>query len=210
MFTLFLYLSNLYHTTTLQNQRKEPRTTPIVAKFFFLNACKGVISSVVNMALKVDNPASFLISKPSGIGKSHWIFRLIEHRNEIFTEKIEKIFYFYDTYQKKFDQFVDSIEFIQGLPSLEILKDASQSLVVLDDLIHYPKDVISKIFTVYSHHYNFSVIFTTQNLFNKSIREISLNSHFEVLFKNCRDATQIQTFMRPSFPRKRKKCVSGI
>ena len=166
MFTLFLYLSNLYRTTTLQNQRKEPRATPIVAKFFFLNACKGVISSVVNMALKVDNPASFLISGPSGIGKSHWIFRLIEHRNEIFTEKIEKIFYFYDTYQKKFDQFVDSIEFIQGLPSLEILKDASQSLVVLDDLIHYPKDVISKIFTVYSHHYNFSVIFTTQNLFN--------------------------------------------
>ena len=65
------------------------------------------------MALKVDNPASFLISGPSGIGKSHWIFRLIEHRNEIFTEKIEKIFYFYDTYQKKFDQFVDSIDGLQ-------------------------------------------------------------------------------------------------
>ena len=79
------------------------------------------------------------------------------------------------------------------------MKYASQSLVVLDDLIHYPKDVISKIFTVYSHHYNFSVIFTTQNLFNKSIREISLNSHFVVLFKNCRDATQIQTFMRQAF-----------
>ena len=161
------------------------------------------------MALKVDNPASFLISGPSGIGKSHWIFRLIEHRNEIFTEKIEKFFYFYDTYQKKFDQFVDSIEFIQGLPSLEILKDASQSLVVLDDLIHYPKDVISKIFTVYSHHYNFSVIFTTQNLFNKSIREISLNSHFVVLFKNCRDATQIQTFMRQAFQENAKNAFQA-
>ena len=209
MFTLFLYLSNLYHTTTLQNQRKEPRATPIVAKFFFLNACKGGISSVVNMALKVDNPASFLISGPSQSGKTHWIFRLIEHRNEIFTEKIEKIFYFYDTYQKKFDQFVDSIEFIQGLPSLEILKDASQSLVVLDDLIHYPKDVISKIFTVYSHHYNFSVIFTTQNLFNKSIREISLNSHFVVLFKNCHDATQIQTFMRQAFQENAKNAFQA-
>ena len=99
------------------------------------------------------------------------------------------------------------IQFIQGLPSLEILKDASQSLVGLDDLIHYPKDVITKIFTVYSHHYNFSVIFTTQNLFNKSIREISLNSHFVVLFKNCHDVTQIHA---ASLPRKCKKCILGI
>ena len=178
-------------------------------EIFFLNACKGLISSVVNMALRVDNSVSFLISGPLGIGKSHWIFCLIEHRNEIFTEKIEKIFYFYDPYQKKFDQFVDSIKFIQGLPSLEILKDASQSLVVLDDLIHYPKDVISKIFTVYSHHYNFSVIFTTQNLFNKSIREISLNSYFVVLFKNCHDATQIQTFMRQAFQENAKNAFQA-
>ena len=120
------------------------------------------------MALRVDNPGFFLVLGPSGIGKSHWIFCLIEHRYEIFTKKIEIFFYFYDTYQKKFDQYIYSIKFIQGLPSLEILKDASQSLVVLDDLIHYPKDVISKIFTVYSHHYNFSVIFTTQNLFIKA------------------------------------------
>ena len=161
------------------------------------------------MALRVDNPACFLVSGPSGIGKSHWIFRLIEHRNEIFTKKNRKKIFFYDTYQKKFDQYIDSIEFIQGLHSLEILKDASQSFVVLDDLIHYPKDVISKIFTVYSHHYNFSVIFTTQNLFNKSIREILLNSHFVVLFKNCRDATQFQTFMWQTFQQNAKNAFQA-
>ena len=141
------------------------------------------------MALRVDPTSFFLLSGPSQSGKTHWIFCFIENRNEIFTEKIKKILHLYDTYQKKFDQLIESIQFIQGLPSLEILKDASQSLVVLDYLIHYPKDVITKIFTIYSHHYNFSVIFKTQNLFNKSIREISLNSHFVVLFKNCRDAT---------------------
>ena len=141
--------------------------------------------------------------------KTHWIVCFIEHRNEIFTKKIEKILYFFDTYQKKFNWHVDSIQFIQGLPSLEILKDASQSLVVLDDLIHYPKDVITKIFTVYSHHYNFSVIFTTQNLFNKSICEISLNSHFVVLFKNCRDATQIQIFMRQAFQESAKNAFQA-
>ena len=89
------------------------------------------------------------------------------------------------------------------------MKDASQSLIVLDDLIHYPKDMITKIFTVYSHHYNFSVIFTTQNLFNKSIREISLNSHFVVLFKNCQDATQIQTFLWQSFQENAKNAFQA-
>ena len=159
--------------------------------------------------MRVHPPSSFLLSAPSQLGKTYWIFRLIESRNEIFTEKIEKILYFYDTYQKKFDQYIDSIQFIQSLPSLEMVKDTSQSLIVLDDLLHYPKDVITKIFTLYSHHYNFSVIFTTQNLFIKSICEISLNSHFVVLFKNCCDATQIQTYMRQAFQENAKNAFQA-
>ena len=156
------------------------------------------------MALKLTSPASFLVCGPSCCGKTHWVFRFIENRNEIFTEKIEKVLYFYDTYQKKFDYYLNDIEFIQGIPTLEILKLADRCLLVLDDLMHYPQDLITKIFTVYAHHFNFSVIFTAQNLFNKNIREISLNSHFVVLFKNCRDATQIQHFLRQAFPHKNK------
>ena len=156
------------------------------------------------MALKLTSPASFLVCGPSCCGKTYWVFRFIENRNEIFTEKIEKVLYFYDTYQKKFDIYLNDIEFIQGIPTLEILKLADRCLLVLDDLMHYPQDLITKIFTVYAHHFNFSVIFTAQNLFNKNIREISLNSHFVVLFKNCHDATQIQHFLRQAFPHKNK------
>ena len=64
------------------------------------------------MVSRVVPPASFLLSGPSQLGKTHWIFRFIENRNEIFTEKLEKILYFYDMYQKKFDQYIDSIQFI--------------------------------------------------------------------------------------------------
>ena len=70
---------------------------------------------------------------------------------------------------------------------------------VLDDLMNSKRDIITKIFTVYSHHYNFSVLFTAQNLFNKQIREISLNLKFVVLFKNCRDLRQIECFLRQAF-----------
>ena len=164
------------------------------------------ISSVVKstMALKLTSPASFLVRGPSCCGKTYRVFCFIENRNEIFTEKIEKVLYFYDTYQKKFDDYLNDIEFIQGIATLELLKLADRCLLVLNDLMHYPQDLITKIFTVYAHHFNFSVIFTAQNLFNKNIRKISLNSHFVVLFKNCRDATQIQHFLRQAFPHKNK------
>ena len=163
--------------------------------FFCCKKCYGI---------EIDFPASFLICGPSCCQKTHWVFRFIENRNEIFTEKIERILYFSDTYQKKFDEYLNKIEFIQETLTLEILKLADRCLLVLDDLMHYPQDLITKIFTVDAHHFNFSVIFTAQNLFNKNIHKILLNSHFVVLFKNCPNATQIQHFLRQAFPHKTK------
>ena len=52
-------------------------------------------------------------------------------------------------------------------------------------------------------------MFTTQNLFNNSIREISLNSHFVVLFKNCCDATQIQHFTWQAFQENAKNAFQA-
>ena len=96
------------------------------------------------MALKLSHPATFLLCGPSFCGKTHWMFRFIENRNEIFTEKIEKVYYFYDTYQKKFDDCMSEIDFmIHGVPSLEVLKKTDRCLLVLDDLMHHPQDVIS-------------------------------------------------------------------
>ena len=119
-------------------------------------------------------------------------------------KKIEKVLFFYNTYQKKFDDYVSEIEFIQGVPTLEILKNADRCLLILDDLMHHPQDVITKTFSVYAHHYNFSIMFTAQNFFNKIFRKILLNSHFVILFKNCRDVTQIQHFLQQAFTNKAK------
>ena len=64
--------------------------------------------------------------------------------------------------------------------------------------------LISKIFTVYSHHYGFSVIETLQNIFHKSHREITLNAKIIILFKNCGDVTQIACFLRQAFPERHR------
>ena len=83
----------------------------------------------------------------------------------------ERVLYFYDTYQKKINDYLNKIEFIQETPTLEILKLTDRCLLVLGDLMYYPQDLIIKIFAVvYVHHFNFLVMFTAQNLFNKNIR----------------------------------------
>jgi hypothetical protein len=53
-------------------------------------------------------------------------------------------------------------------------------------------------FTRKAHHRNTSVIYITQNLFDRApqYRTISLNAHYLVLFKNPRDKSQIGVLSR--------------
>ena len=53
-----------------------------------------------------------------------------------------------------------------------------------------------------SHHRNTSVLYFVQNLFpkNKESRTISLNSHYMVVFKNPRDASQMSHLARQMYP----------
>lgn len=61
---------------------------------------------------------------------------------------------------------------------------------------------VEKVFTQYVHHRNLSVIYIVQNLFcqGKSIRTISLNTNYLVLFKNPRDANQVRVLARQMYP----------
>jgi len=81
----------------------------------------------------------------------------------------------------------------------EAVFDGSEStLLILDDLMSETNQLVANVFTKISHHRNVSVVYLTQNLFdkNKYARTISLNAHYLVLFKNPRDATQFATLAR--------------
>ena len=62
---------------------------------------------------------------------------------------------------------------------------------------------------VYSHHYSFSVIETLQNIFHKSHKGITLNAKIIILFKNCRDVTQIACFLRQTFPERHRYVLNA-
>ena len=70
-------------------------------------------------------------------------------------------------------------------------------------------DFLAKIYRVYLHHFQFSVLMIVQNLFHKGLRKISLNSQMIVLFKNCRDTNQIAHFMRQIYPKTYKSALDA-
>jgi len=83
--------------------------------------------------------------------------------------------------------------------------------LIIDDLMHEADERVSKIFTRVSHHKNLSVLHLTQNLFygSKQNRTISLNSHYLVVFKNTRDATQISHLASQMYPGKSKFLIEA-
>ena len=162
------------------------------------------------MSLKLENPCSIVISGASGTGKTNLVLRLIDHVQEMFNNSIKRIVFFYEVWQTSYEAYLQKVEFLQGLPTEEFLKQAKDSLIILDDQMHSKNTaLISKIFTVYSHHYGFSVIETLQNIFHKSHREITLNAKIIILFKNCRDVTQIACFLRQAFPERHRDVLNA-
>ena len=148
------------------------------------------------------NPTTLLLAGPTMSGKTEFIFRFIKHLPELCPE-LRCVTYFYDTWQSGFEPLMHRVDFKQGVPTLEDLKKCRNNLVILDDLMEECKSsIFSKIYTIYAHHYNFSVLLTTQNLFNKNLRQISLNSQIVVLFKNVCDTVQIANFFRQIYPKK--------
>ena len=96
--------------------------------------------------------------------------------------------------------------FIEGVPGdLETLINPSiRNLVVIDDLMHELSNDqrMTNLFTKGCHHRNLSVIFILQNIFHrgKELRDMSLNSHYLVVFKSPRDSSQVNHLARQMFP----------
>ena len=118
----------------------------------------------------------------------------------MFTEPNNKIYYFYAVWQSSFEGFMgEKIVYLQELPTEErinSLTNGDHSLIIIDDMqitaLHDP--FIANLFCRESHHKNLSLFLLLQNLFHqgKYARDISLNSHYFILFKNPRDCQQIR------------------
>ena len=162
------------------------------------------------MTLKLKHPFTCIVAGPSGSGKTVFTTRLIENAKILIEPAPERILWCYGVYQTFFND-VKNVEFHEGLPNLEVFDGRQRTLLILDDLMHETDDRVSQIFARVSHHKNVSVLYLTQNLFygSKQNRTMSLNSHYLVLFKNARDATQISHLAGQMYPGKSKFMIES-
>ena len=148
---------------------------------------------------KLSHPFTCLVAGPTGSRKTSFLKNLLELKNEKIYQCTEKILWCYSQWQPLYATMKD-VEFRHGLPDVEKLKSC---LLVLYDIMDRLESEVADLFTKGSHHNNISVIAVTQNVFHQSRfqRTISLNAHYMVLFKNPRDASQIQHLARQMYPK---------
>lgn len=167
--------------------------------------------------LRLKCPFTMLISGPSNCGKTTFCRQLLRNRKYLYNVKPNRVYWFYKAYQASYDEMLqegDVDECVEGLPTMNWIADNINSpncTIVIDDMALEVNDDTAKIFSVASHHYNLNVLFITQNLFTSSpsFRYISLNTTYNVIFKNPRDKSSITNFAKQFAPGK-TKALTGI
>jgi hypothetical protein len=158
---------------------------------------------------RLQHPFTCIVAGPTSCGKTQFVKRLLAAKDTMIHEPPKNIIWCYSEYQPAYVELtsqVPGISFVEGIPQtlLEDLDTSVPNLVVLDDMMcESGKDKrVTNLFVRGSHHRNLSVIYIVQNLFyhGKESRTLSLNSHYIVLFKSPRDATQVGILGKQMFP----------
>jgi len=163
--------------------------------------------------LRLKCPFTMVISGPSSCGKTQFTKRLLTQRRLKYDKLPGKVFWFYKAWQNVYDKMLELgivDEFYQEMPTTQWIEENITSrncTIVMDDMALDCTPDTAQIFSVSSHHKHLNVILLCQNLFtkprgasNNAFREISLNSKYQVIFKNPRDKSSIVNFARQFEP----------
>lgn len=151
----------------------------------------------------LQHPFTCMVVGPTQCGKTQFVLKLLRCATYFIRPPPERIVWCYGCYQQQTFESIrnQGVEFHEGLPDADML-DGKRTLLIIDDLMSETDGRVTDIFTKGSHHKDASVIYISQNLYNKNRenRTINLNTHYLVLFKNPRDVTQVTHLGRQMFP----------
>ena len=166
-------------------------------------------------------PSCTIIAGPSNSGKTSLLTKILIHKNNLLTTQNLKTILFFNQEQEIYKSWYDSgiINHSQkGIPSISDFQDITNfysegngAIVIFDDLggevssnLHF----FEHIFVVLSHHLNLTVFLVVHNLFEKSLRKISLNTNRFIITANYRDKSQIGFLSRQAFPKSKNFLTS--
>lgn len=165
--------------------------------------------------LPFKHPSTILIVGPTGCGKTEFLVQLLQQK--ALQPFPERIIWVYSEWQNAYDRIKKldlgrncRLQFVNGFTDdlYNSIDRRVRNLVVLDDQMEN-EDMhrrggtgLAKFFTQGSHHRNLTVVYIVQNMFHQSraMRTVSLNTHYQVLFKNPRDKTQVRTLATQMYP----------
>jgi energy-coupling factor transporter ATP-binding protein EcfA2 len=176
-------------------------------------------------SLPFHHPSTILVAGPTGCGKTQFLVKLLTTMNAI-EPAPQRIVWAYSEWQPAYDELRSAlsgrIRFIRDYDATELYNsiDANfRNVLVLDDQMDADGTrggdgavALTKFFTQGSHHRNLTIVYVVQNLFNKdrTMRTVNLNSHYQVLYKNPRDKTQVRTLAQQMYPNNSRFLVDAF
>lgn len=160
-----------------------------------------------------------LIAGASASGKSTLLCTLLENSNGILNKDFVRVIYLRGVETSNEgrlrDKFKEGLLVFDGIPPEEVLlplcKTGVKTVLIIEDLDAQAcrSDLISKVFTAYSHHYQFSVILSTQNIFRDGKERLTLvrNTTHIVLFPNNLDQTVVRHLAQNIHPKNPRKVI---
>ena len=175
------------------------------------------VLSVPDTVHTIVQPFKIICSGPSLSGKSTLILQFLKHKNALFKHPFRLICLCVpENSMAAHSSFIESVKTLtqqdsllqiqQGLPQLEPFSTRypENTLFIIEDLATQLQQSSSwlQFFTHKSHHYNASVIFSTQSYFNKNrfSREIALNCTHLALLPSPADSLHFRTLSYRMFP----------
>lgn len=156
-------------------------------------------------------------------GKSTFILKLLKHRKQMFSTAFSRIVYCvpgnsleaHQNFITQLKEVCPTVEVSIDLPkSSELKSDLLHKLFILDDLFHLisSSQLMTEAFLMTSHHYNSSLIFTTQNFFHQARdKSVVRNCSYKAIFNDKSDQTLIRNISSQiSHPQFLASCFKSI
>ena len=151
----------------------------------------------------LNHPFRLVVSGPTSTGKTNFIFRLLNQKDELIEPSIEQVLYLYGEWQPIFEKHKNKFIFSRDLNLLN-MNPKKRTLLVIDDLLQKlsGSDDLLELFTQRSHHRGVSVILVSQNIFSHSkiFRTVKLNCTNYYLTRHNSDLNQLNYFARQIEP----------
>ena len=155
---------------------------------------------MANLDFHFKHPTTIQVSCPTLCGKTRLVVRILEE--QLVQQFPTRMIWVFSEWKPEYEQaraFYPQIEFVRGWSDklYESLRQNENNLLIINDQMVDAGDrkTLSNLNTKKAHNKNLTVLYLVQNVYNnsKSQRTVSLKTHYNVVFRNERDASQFRS-----------------